>query len=301
MRTPSEPNTSEPVRQNGERRVRTLLVSDIHLGCRYAQSENFRIFLDHIRPDQLFVLGDFLDGWKLNRRWHWTPVSTRIFARMAELAKQGTQIYYTPGNHDAFLRDPSIRELTALFGLKVRMEDEFVFEALDGHKYLVTHGDKFDTVETNHQWLSQATSMIYDPLLSFNWWSSRLCGRTDRSPYAMCAAFKDAVKKTVRFVSSYEQLLRDHATLQGCDGVICGHIHKPNIQTSDDFIYLNTGDWVENCTALIETFDGSIHLESYYASVPTRTLPASSMPSDHEACSILELVHTDQNIKALSE
>ncbi|MGE3640357.1 MAG: UDP-2,3-diacylglucosamine diphosphatase, partial [Pirellulales bacterium] len=235
--------------QRNERHVRSLFVSDVHLGCRYAQPENFLALLESIRPDELYILGDFLDGWKLSAAWRWMPVYTRIVKRLLQLAKTGTSLFYTPGNHDAFLRCAELRHIIESVGLNVKVRDEFVFQALDGRRYLVTHGDRFDLVEMHYQWLSVATSYIYEPILSFNWWTTRALGRQGSSPYAMCAFLKDKVKTAVRFISSFERELFQHARDRGCDGVICGHIHSPKVLSADDMMYLNTGDWVENCTA----------------------------------------------------
>jgi UDP-2,3-diacylglucosamine pyrophosphatase LpxH len=158
-------------------------------------------------------------------------------------------------------------------GVNVRVQDEFVFRALDGRRFLVTHGDKFDLIEMRYQWLSLATSFIYEPLLSFNWWTSRAFRREHSSPYAMCAVIKDKVKTAVRFISRFEGDLFLLARQRGCDGVICGHIHTPNVVRMGDMFYLNTGDWVENCTALVEYHNGTIQLESYFPNVPARVVP----------------------------
>lgn len=261
----------------GECDVRTLFVSDVHLGFRYAQPERFLNFLLRFRPEQLFILGDFLDGWKLRTAWHWEPVYTRIFARLLELAREGTELYYTPGNHDAFLRCGEMRNIVESAGVRLRVQDEFVFQARDGRRFIVTHGDKFDVIERRCQWLSFAISFAYEPLLSLNWWSHRLLRWHGHSPYAMCARVKDKAKACVRFLSRFEQELFRHARSSDCHGIICGHIHKPGVVTSGDMTYFNTGDWVENCTALVEDNDGSIRLESLYPHVPSRTVYSPAM------------------------
>jgi UDP-2,3-diacylglucosamine pyrophosphatase LpxH len=265
-----------------ERDVRTLFVSDVHLGFRYAQPEHFLDFLLRFRPEQLFILGDFLDGWKLRSAWRWEPVYTRIFARLLHLAREGTELYYTPGNHDAFLRCSEMRQIVENAGVRLRVQDEFLFQARDGRQFVVTHGDKFDVIECRYQWLSVATSLAYEPFLSCNWWTHRLLRRHGHSPYAMCAILKDKVKAFVRFLSRFEQELFQHARSIGCQGVICGHIHKPGVVTSGGMTYFNTGDWVENCTALVEDNDGSIRLESLYPHVPSRIVYTPALAEDWE-------------------
>lgn len=262
-----------------ERQVRTLFVSDIHLGCKYAQAENFLTFIERIRPERLYILGDFFDGWKLRSGWHWPPVYTRIVRRLLELAETGTELFYTPGNHDAFLRCPEVHQVIERSGIDVRVEDEFFFKALDGRQYLVFHGDKFDVVEVRHQWLSVAVSYAYDFLLSADWWMSRIFKRPGRSPYATCAVVKNAVKSGVRFLSNFERKLSQYTRERGCDGAICGHIHTPGVFGTESMRYLNIGDWVENCTALVEHYDGTLHLESFFPAVPTRVVPPSKAPA----------------------
>lgn len=253
-----------------ERSVRTLFVSDVHLGCRYAQPENFLSYIEKVRPEQLYILGDFLDGWKLKATWKWKPVYTSIVNRLLHLSHNGTELFYTPGNHDAFLRCSEVKRIVDSTGVNLKMQDEFVFEASNGRRFLVTHGDKFDVIEMRYQWLSMATTYVYEPLLYFNWWLSRISKQQLRSPYTICATVKDKVKSAVKFISSFEDKLYSHARSRGCDGVICGHIHSPGIEESDSVTYLNTGDWVENCTALVEHYDGSIELESFFPGVPSR-------------------------------
>ena len=253
-----------------ERRIRTLLVSDVHLGCRYAQPEHFLAYLEQVRPDRIYILGDFLDGWKLSVTWRWKPVYTRILNRLLTLAQGGTEIFYTPGNHDAFLRCSEVRQIVESSGVKVQMEDEFVYESSNGHRFLVTHGDRFDMVEMKYQWLSMATAFVYEPLLFCNWLLNKLSRQKAKSPYAICAVVKNKVKSAVKFLSSFEQKLYDHARSRGCDGIICGHIHLPGVERIDSVTYLNTGDWVENCTALVEHYDGTIYLESFFPSTSTQ-------------------------------
>jgi UDP-2,3-diacylglucosamine pyrophosphatase LpxH len=270
------------------RRVRTLFLSDVHLGCRYAQLRNLVDYLDRVRPDQLYLVGDFLDGWKLKAGWRWDPAATAIVRRLLWLAQHGTEIYYTPGNHDNFLRIPEVQRLVEQSGVRVRIQDEFVFATQDGTRFLVTHGDKFDVVEMRCQWLSTAASFIYDPLLAVNWGLSRLRRGSDqkrRSPYAFSAFAKDRVKRLVRFLSNFEQKLYAHAQLRDCDGVICGHIHRPVVERSGAVTYVNTGDWVENCTALVERYDGTLWLESYYQESPPQLAhaPDANWQAEQEA------------------
>ena len=244
--------------------IRTLLVSDVHLGCKYARSEEFLRFLQHYRPASLYLVGDFFDAWKINSGWHWTDVCDRIVQHLVDLVDQGTQVFYTPGNHDAFLRQASFRMMMPTSFPQVKIADEFVFETLHGWRFLVTHGDLFDFFETNAQWISKGSSWFYDSCLGLNRWLQQRFLSGDRNPYGACAVLKGRVKRGVRFISRYENKIMHHALGRQCDGVICGHIHTPILKQSDQVFYCNTGDWVENCTGLIEHHDGNLQLVSRY-------------------------------------
>jgi UDP-2,3-diacylglucosamine pyrophosphatase LpxH len=247
-----------------ERTVRTLIVSDLHLGARYSQAENFLAYINTIRPEQVFVLGDFLDGWKIRARWHWRREYTGILRRLFDWAESGVELFYTPGNHDDFLRCPELSDMLSKSGVQVSIRDEFVFKSLDGRRFLAFHGDKFDTVETRFPWLSHALTHAYDPLLTLNSWTNWWRGEP-RGPYALCAAVKYRVKAAVRFLSHFEEQLERYTRERGCDGVICGHLHTPRAAMLGRLAYFNSGDWVENCTALVERLDGRLVLESFFS------------------------------------
>lgn len=277
-----------------ERSVRTLLVSDVHLGCRFAQAEHFLAYLNRIRPDRLFILGDFLDGWEFRAKWRWSGVYTGILNRLFDLANRGTELFYTPGNHDAFLRCPEILRLVRRSGVVVNVEDEFIFDTEDGRRFLVLHGDKFDVIETHYQWASVLLTYLYAPFLSMNWTANRLLGRKS-SPYAMCAVMKDRVKAAVRFFSHFEEKLFDYVRERNCDGAVCGHIHAPRISNSSFATYINTGDWVENCTGLVEHHNGELVLESFFPSgLPQTVAPPDPLerikepvaPGEYARCSL---------------
>ena len=170
-----------------------------------------------------------------------------------ELRKAGSRVYYTPGNHDNFLRG-----FLANFGV-IEIQDRFIHHAADGRRYVVPHGDQFDSVEQNAQWLSVVASYAYDVMLTANWLGNRMRGKK-HDPYAFCGAIKQRVKRLVRHVSEFEVKLAENAKENRCDGVICGHVHAPRIADIEGLTYMNTGDWVENCSALLEHHDGTFEL-----------------------------------------
>jgi UDP-2,3-diacylglucosamine pyrophosphatase LpxH len=272
-----------------ERSVRTLIVSDVHLGFRFAQADHFLAYLNGIRPEQLFILGDFLDGWELRARWRWKPVYSQIIDRLFDLAERGTELFYTPGNHDQFLRFPEVQRLLRKSGICVNVCDEFIFETQTGRRFLVLHGDRFDVIETRHQWLSVLLTYLYEPMLFLNACFNRLSGRRG-SPYSACAWIKSQAKTAVRFFSHFEDTLFRYVRHRGCEGVICGHIHAPGIRTTAAATYINTGDWVEHCTALVEQHDGELVLEAFFPNGAAQHLrPAGNLdrieePAAPEVC-----------------
>jgi UDP-2,3-diacylglucosamine pyrophosphatase LpxH len=246
--------------------IRTLFLSDVHLGCRHSQAEALLTFLDRVQPERMYVVGDLIDGWQLQRRFRWRPEYSRVLSRLTEMTRAGTEIFYIPGNHDEFVRrHPLLRNWLTTLGVTA-VADEFVMETADRRRFLVTHGDQFDLVEQSAQWLSQGVTGIYETALSLNWCMSRLLRTSDVSPYWLCAIAKNRVKAAIRFFSAFESAVLRYARSRGCDGVICGHLHTPAIFERDGLTYCNTGDWVENCTALVETADGSLTLAYHYAS-----------------------------------
>lgn len=237
------------------RPVRSVFVSDVHLGCRFSQADAFLAFLNRYEPENVYLVGDFVDGWKLRRRWHWPRVYTSILRRLMELSKRGAIIRYVAGNHDAFLRELIDRNEVFEIG------NSFIHETPHKMRFLVIHGDQFDAIEQKAPWLSHMSSVVYDGLLALNVVGNLLRRRPRTAGYGLCGLLKRNVKWLVRFFSQFERQLSDAARRIGCEGVICGHIHSPAIRDGGDFVYLNTGDWVEHGSALIEHHDGTIELE----------------------------------------
>lgn len=231
-------------------RVRTLFFSDLHLGCPYARVEPFLDLLNQHEPQYIYIVGDFIDGWRLRKRWHWEPVYNAILSRLFEMSQTGTKIFYTPGNHDDFLRS---------FRFKfdfVEIADQFIHHCPNGRRILVTHGDKFDQIEKKAKWISVMGSFLYDSIC----WADQRVNRWRRhhnlSRWPLAASIKKNVKSAVQFVSDFEDSLMLHAKSLDCQGVICGHIHTPIVVEKHGITYYNTGDWIENSTALLEFADG---------------------------------------------
>lgn len=256
--------------------VRTLFLSDVHLGCRYSQGERLLEFLQQVRPERIYLVGDFIDAWRLGAGWVWSSTSRRLLKHLTALTADGVEIFYLPGNHDACLRDrdPLSQAILEACGVTA-LADEFIHETLDGRRLLVTHGDAFDAVERRCPRLSQALTPVYDLALTLNGVVSRLLQR-NTSPYAACGAVKDWVKQTIRFFDRFEAGALRRVRERGCDGVICGHLHTPRLFYRDELLYGNAGDWIENCTALVETCRGGLELRSPVRSPAARRLLGSA-------------------------
>lgn len=251
-------------------RVRTLFISDVHLGCRYARVEPLLDLLQRHEPEFVYIVGDFIDGWRLRKRWHWEPIYNAILSRLFDLSEAGATIRYAPGNHDDFLR-----ELPFDFGF-VEIADQFIHNCPRGRRFLVTHGDKFDQIETKAKWLSVLGSFAYDSLCWLNQRINDWRRRFKLRGLPLAAMVKKRVKAAVTFVSDFEANLVNHARQLDCQGVVCGHIHTPAMTQQGDVTYCNTGDWIENATALLEYDDGRLEIVDMQHVETATALPDSS-------------------------
>ncbi|MGQ0636963.1 MAG: UDP-2,3-diacylglucosamine diphosphatase [Planctomycetaceae bacterium] len=234
--------------------IRSIFISDAHLGCKYTHAEALLAFLKNHQPQYLYIVGDFIDGWRLKKSWYWNDVYTFLLRRIVGMMRRGTRVYYTPGNHDEFLRD-----FAENFG-SVQLADEFVHRTADGREILVTHGDRFDAVVLNHRWLTLLGDTGYNLLLAANVVFNALRRRLGFGYWSLSAAVKRRVKQATSYIGRFEDVVTRYAAQHGCSGVVCGHIHTPAISEVNGVAYYNTGDWVESCTALVEYSDGEFEL-----------------------------------------
>lgn len=248
-------NTSKPDKME----YRTVFLSDIHLGTAGSKADEVASFLKGIRCEKLVLNGDIIDGWALRRGARWMPRHTRVIRRVLKMSeKHNTEVIYLRGNHDEILE----RFLPLSFG-NIRIAREHIHVAVDGSRYLVVHGDGFDSISTSHKWLAVAGAFGYDFLLSINRFYNFWREWRGKEYFSLSQAVKARVKSAVCFVDRYEDLLRQFARKRGCRGIICGHIHTPEIKQVGDIHYLNSGDWVESLTCIVEHFDGRFELVRY--------------------------------------
>jgi UDP-2,3-diacylglucosamine pyrophosphatase LpxH len=252
MHRPAAPSPSP----DGKVHFRTLVLSDLHLGTRDAQAMALLDILRSVRCDKLILNGDIIDLWSLQRRNHWAPAHTAVVRRILKMAERhGTRIVYLRGNHDDFIG----RLLPLAIG-RMELAEEHVHVAADGSRFLCIHGDAFDAVTTRFRWLAVLGDISYQFLLGLNRVYNLLRRWRGKEYFSFSQAVKGRVKSAVSFISDFEQHLRSLAVRRGCDGVICGHIHKAEDRLIGRIRYLNSGDWVESLTALVEEADGAMRV-----------------------------------------
>ncbi|MEZ6090907.1 MAG: UDP-2,3-diacylglucosamine diphosphatase [Pirellulaceae bacterium] len=234
--------------------ARTLFISDIHLGSRFCQAERLLGLLQRCLPQKIYLVGDVIDNRRMSRRIRWTHASSRLIARLFELSVSGTEIYYTPGNHDTFLRD-----LAENYRL-VEIRDSFVHQCVDGKRLAVLHGDQFDLVESKMRWLSVMGSFAYEGLLAVDRGVNWILNAFGSLHFPISRNLKLWTKAIVQKKSGFHDAICQFARSRDCEGVVCGHIHKPEIVQIEEITYINTGDWIEHCTAVVEWPDGRLQM-----------------------------------------
>jgi UDP-2,3-diacylglucosamine pyrophosphatase LpxH len=236
-----------------KKHYRTIVISDLHLGTKGCCAAQLEDFLDHHESDFLYLNGDIIDGWALRRRWRWKSTYNSVIRKIIKRSERGTQVVYVLGNHDDFLRSWLSPHLS--FG-NISICNEAVHMSADGYSYLVTHGDLFDGVSRMAPWLSWAGARGYDLLLTLNYAYNQVRRRLGLGYWSFSAWAKRNVKRAVDHVFRFEHNLADYCRTRGFGGVICGHIHTAEIKKINGVRYLNSGDWVESLTALVEQDDG---------------------------------------------
>jgi UDP-2,3-diacylglucosamine pyrophosphatase LpxH len=239
------------------KRVRSIFLSDIHLGTPACQAEALLAFLRAYDTEHLFLIGDIVDFWAIRRRGvYWSTEQNTVVQKILKRARHDVQVVFVPGNHDEAMRE----HVGTSFG-NIRLERDYLHVAADGRRYLLIHGDEFDQVTKYHRWLAILGDHAYDLLVRLNRWLSwarrrlKLPGYWSLSGYA-----KRRVKKAVSFIFDFEDSVLRHARDRGVDGVICGHIHCAVIRDLDGITYINCGDWVDSCTAIVEHPGGAMEL-----------------------------------------
>jgi UDP-2,3-diacylglucosamine pyrophosphatase LpxH len=265
---------------------KTIIVSDVHLGTKGSKAKEIARFLKQFNCDNLILNGDIIDGWQLKKSGSWKRKHTRFFNRVLKMMEnQSTNVYYLRGNHDDFLD-----QILPLQIGRLQIIADMTYES-NGKTYFITHGDVFDSITTNLRWIAYLGDIGYTFLL----WLNRVVNyyRFKKGlPYFSLSQFvKGKVKQAVSYVDDYETELAKMAKAKGCDGIICGHIHKAENRMIDGIHYLNSGDWVETMSALAEDHEGNWEL-IYFNQIDFKKMNTQqeiSIPSRMESLTEIEL------------
>jgi len=236
-------------------KLRTIFISDVHLGTRDAQAEHLLDVLRNTESEYLYLLGDIVDFWKARSGWYWPQCHSEVVQAIMEKARRGTRVIYVPGNHDEWMRDYVGTEVTG-----IELRTGLVHETLRGERLLLLHGDEFDSAVRCNRLLSHIGSGFYDVLLYLNRAYNALRRRFGFSYWSLSSYIKSRVKNAMEYVARYEAAAVHEAVRHKVDGLVCGHIHHPVLREVDGVRYVNTGDWVEHCSAVVETLSGDLHL-----------------------------------------
>jgi UDP-2,3-diacylglucosamine pyrophosphatase LpxH len=242
-------------RTTGATTVRCLFLSDIHLGTRGCQAEALLEFLRCYEAETIYLVGDIVDGWQLKSGWFWPQQHNDVVQKLLRQTRKGVRVVYVPGNHDEFLRDYCG---THWGGIEVLQD--VVHVTASGRRFLVIHGDLYDVVIRHARWLALLGDKAYDYAIALNTYFNVVRRGLGLTYWSLSQWAKLKVKNAVNFIGDFEHALITEARRRDVDGVICGHIHHAAILEEAGFSYVNCGDWVESCTAIVEHFDGSLEL-----------------------------------------
>jgi len=236
--------------------VRSIFLSDIHLGTRACQADRLLEFLRNYDAENVFLVGDIVDFWSMQRNVIWTSAQNTFVQKILRRARHGERVVFIPGNHDEVLLD----YLGIDFG-DIEVVGEFIHQLADGRRFLLLHGDEFDQITRHHRWIAVLGDVMYDVLVRLNSVVSFIRRRFGMTCYWSLAGYaKRRIKKAMQFIFDFEDAAIHAARQRGLDGIICGHIHSAAMREVDGVSYVNCGDWVDSCTAIVEHMDGRLEL-----------------------------------------
>jgi UDP-2,3-diacylglucosamine pyrophosphatase LpxH len=259
-------------------RLRTVFISDIHLGFKGCSAELLLDFLHHVEMDYLFLVGDIVDVWSMKKTMFWPQAHNNVLRTILGKAKRGTKVIFVPGNHDEVFREFD----GAVFG-NLEIHREYIHEDANGRRMLVLHGDEFDSVVKFSPWLAKLGSNLYDILLAANPYINWVRRKFDLPHWSLSSYLKQKAKKAVQYIGSFEDAVAQAASKRGVDMVVCGHIHKAEVRDINGVLYCNDGDWVESCTSLVEDQNGHMRLIEWPKLREQIDVPALALPSGQVA------------------
>lgn len=241
-------------------KYKSVFISDLHLGSNGCQAEKLANFISEVECEKLYLVGDIIDGWRLSQRWYFPTSHLNVIRKIMTKARRGTDVFYIAGNHDEFLR--TMIPLGLSFG-RISVLNKMVHVS-HGKSYLVVHGDMFDSLMAGRmKWLMHVGGYTYDFLIWVNRHMNRVRRLFGMKHWSLSKYLKHKTKRAMNFIQSYENAMADYCKRKGYDGIICGHIHTAEIKEINGVIYMNDGDWVESCTALVEHEDGRFEIICY--------------------------------------
>lgn len=233
-------------------KYKSIFISDLHLGARACNAEAICEFLKQNSAEKLYLVGDIIDGWRLKKKWHFPQSHVNVIRQILTSAKNGTEVHYLAGNHDEAMRD--FLPLDNLGRIEFSNRQDYI--GIDGKRYLVIHGDMFDSLMWDKKWLMHAGDAIYDFLIWFNVKFNFVRKRIGLNYWSLSKFLKSNTKSALNYINKFEEHVADYCKNKGYDGIICGHIHSAEIREINEIKYMNDGDWCESCTALVEHHSG---------------------------------------------
>ena len=241
----------EDGRMKDNTKYNAVFISDLHLGSKHCQSDKLLDFLKTVETNNLFLVGDIIDGWRLSKKWYWPKEHSNI---IKEILKKDIPVTYITGNHDEFLRSFGKFEVG-----NVKLVNQCSYTGINSERYLVAHGDMFDYLMRTKfgRRVMYVGDKAYNFLIYINAIVNSYRRWRNKPRWSLSKYLKRKAKAAANFVGNYEDEMIKYCDRKGYEGIICGHIHTPNIKTLDNITYMNTGDWCENCSALVETVEGT--------------------------------------------
>ncbi len=261
--------------RSGRTSARTLFLSDTHLGFRHARVHELNEFLHGVEAERIVLVGDIVDALSLARRAFWTAEHTQVVRTLLARQRAGARLIYIPGNHDA-----SLAMLAQMLQGQFEVHREWVHRTARGERLLVLHGDQLDGVVPCPRWLTRLGDVLHDATVMVSHRVNNLRRALGKPYWPLAERIKLSIGASVRYIEHFEQLAARHARAQGYDGVVCGHIHRANLRHIEGTLYANTGDWVESCSALIESERGELQLLRWPHAAHARLSPAARLVAD---------------------
>lgn len=235
-------------------KYKTVIISDLHLGSKASRRDDILEFLENIKTNTLILNGDIVDGWALKRGSKWTKKDSRIIRKILKISESDSEVIWVRGNHDEFLKD-----FLPFDSGNIKIVEDLIYES-NKTKYYIFHGDVLDIFITKARWLAYIGSIGYDIALWINRWYNRWRNWRGLPYYSISKDIKNGIKKATNFINDFEENAMRLSKQKGCEVAVCGHIHQPELKKN----YFNSGDWCENCSALVETKEGDWKLIKFH-------------------------------------